>query len=87
MFKGKDTILHTILIFCLISFLIGITIYFGYTFGLDIAVFIFFHLMFFCGITFLIYLLFKYLYKIIFAKQFMHIRENQLEIKKLINKE
>ena len=58
MFKRKDTILHTILIFCLISFLIGITIYFGYIFGLDIAVFIFFHLMFFmkCYLIFIYFI-------------------------------
>ena len=72
---------------CFLSFMMCVSVYFGYIFGIDIAIFMFFHLMFFCGISFLIYLLFKYLYKIIFAKQFMHIRENQLEIKKLINKE
>ena len=72
---------------CFLSFMICISVYFGYIFGINIEIFMFLHLMFFCGVSFLIYLLFKYLYKIIFAKQFMHIRENQLEIKKLINKE
>ena len=72
---------------CFLSFMICISVYFGYIFGINIAIFIFFHLMFLIVISFLIYLLFKYLYKILFAKQLMQIRENQSQIKKLLNKE